>query len=572
MVLISPNVVLQKINSNGKSLFLNDAWRALNEQRKDPSQCDIMILCCSRSFHAHKNILGAVSPYFKALFSGKFKLTRKRVDKQMKDTTDLSDFSADCVQLLLDLIYLEDNFDPIEIDSFQMVRLLDFIQVSAFDEILVGLLRKDINLENCLSCLELTDGKLSGNIAAYVNILLGVNLMEVLKRGVYKDINKKTFITLLASPSISSYQPIDEVLFAIFAWLKDCPEECVPWFQNAFTRFLIRWDLSVLTSSHIARLCEECPKALLGPLLERWSRSDAGEGSNFKELLLIYSCVAPFNHLLIDTVNNQVCNSNFITSMKFNQDGLIGSDIKSRSFFLFRSRLHVVVIFKNGIFVIAYYDQLQEHFVEQYKTTIKALIGKDTSISACKSFYYNGRLVLALFNKAFIYYIVSMNFPLASSATFDTQVVDCGENAVFCRTGNMYSLVTNTHMFSQHYVSGEFVKSTLNPGAIDYTCSYNGKYYNVSSSGNSAWQISYHSNGKWIKLGDFRKTLNNALPPFCHNGKICFINRDKNGVGYLMYDVAKKEFAGHFNLDLPPGLIVSKMTMCTMPLPTSIVI
>ena len=570
MVLISSDTVSEKFNKDVKYTYLTEAWKMLNEQRHDEQQCDVIITCQGRSYPAHKCVLISVSPYFKDLFSDKFVMNRG-YDQQMKECTDLSEFSPECVKLLLEFIYLEEKFEPIEFNSLQMGRLCDFLEISTFDNLLIGSFRKDINLNNYHICLQLMETKYKRNIMRDMYLCFATNLPEFFRRGFHKDLSTSALVAYCRI--LHYYQPIEEFILLLFSWLRHNFEDRLTLLETKFPSLLKICDFSSLDSTGMAKLCEACPPTLLRPLLQRWQRFDAIEQADSRETLLLYSCVDPRAHVTLCSWKENENKSHtleFLKSFTFDQDDLDIEHITSKCFFLSRGRFHIVALTRNSIFVIAYYDPLQEHFVVQYRSSTEALIDKEDLKCTLKGSYYDGSLVLALADADLIYHVISMAFPHVSSRPIVTHVVDCGGYAVLCRSGHLYSLVTDTHKFSQLEQSGEFVKTSLNSDSLEYTFSHNGHSFQVLNSGKYAeWQISYLSNGSWIKLFKFQKTYSDMLPPFYHNRKIWFINRDKSKICTDTFDIAQKKFNEKCNFVLPKEFN-SKETICTLSLPRDI--
>ena len=128
-----------------------DSWCSLNEQRKHPSLCDVLIKCRSKEYYSHKSVLSVFSPYFRSLFVSDFPKTLS----DGRAVCNLSDFPPACVELMLHLMYKELSFKEMEIDYMDLMALFDYIQCTSFDDILTDLVRKSINIQNCCQYLQL---------------------------------------------------------------------------------------------------------------------------------------------------------------------------------------------------------------------------------------------------------------------------------------------------------------------------------------------------------------------------------------------------------------------------------
>lgn len=65
---------------------------------QESSFCDITLLIGIKRFHAHKNVLAASSPYFRAMFSSGMK-------EQGRNEIELHDVSSDVFNLVISFIY-----------------------------------------------------------------------------------------------------------------------------------------------------------------------------------------------------------------------------------------------------------------------------------------------------------------------------------------------------------------------------------------------------------------------------------------------------------------------------------
>ena len=86
-------------------------WKFLKEQHNMGKLCDAVILCGDSKFMAHRFVLAAVSPYFRAQILGSFNNTTEDGVLLLA----LHDFSATSINLFLDLVYEEINVKDIDI-------------------------------------------------------------------------------------------------------------------------------------------------------------------------------------------------------------------------------------------------------------------------------------------------------------------------------------------------------------------------------------------------------------------------------------------------------------------------
>merc|ERR1740124_2081499 len=119
-------------------------WRNLNEQRQEGLLCDVVVQSGTRSYHAHKCILAAASPYFKAVFSSPMLHVNACNSKQ--EVVDFDLYSAQTVQLLLDIIYgVNEEVGDDSADFSDLLKLAEFLQYDWLISILVDSIRSTID-------------------------------------------------------------------------------------------------------------------------------------------------------------------------------------------------------------------------------------------------------------------------------------------------------------------------------------------------------------------------------------------------------------------------------------------
>ena len=80
--------------------FKGDILSNLNELRKEGILCDVTLRIEGQDFKAHRCVLSAASPYFRALFTCEFKLI-----ENIRNLIDLQDMKSTAAEEVLDFIY-----------------------------------------------------------------------------------------------------------------------------------------------------------------------------------------------------------------------------------------------------------------------------------------------------------------------------------------------------------------------------------------------------------------------------------------------------------------------------------
>ena len=180
--------------------FKKQLWSLMREQRKDEQLCDVIIKCDNQRFPTHGIMLASTSPYFKAHLLGSF----KKCHSEGKSHIDLSGFNSSSVALLLDLVYEEDEIDG-NIEIFDFIQLLDYIQLDAYNGVVLKTITSHITLENCLELFQLS---LSYHNASYVNkqivLFIAHNFLSLINCSNWKYLPSTTVKALLKFNVIKS--------------------------------------------------------------------------------------------------------------------------------------------------------------------------------------------------------------------------------------------------------------------------------------------------------------------------------------------------------------------------------
>ena len=151
MIFISTSDILKRAEEDQTSNAF-EVWKCLQEQREQNELCDVCITCSDGSLYAHRCVLAALSPYFKALFTG---MMFQHVDSN-EYTADLSEFSMSSVGFLLDLLYEKKDIVDTTIDCIEFLQLLDFVQVDKYGDMVSMAIRPHIDIENCLDLFQIS--------------------------------------------------------------------------------------------------------------------------------------------------------------------------------------------------------------------------------------------------------------------------------------------------------------------------------------------------------------------------------------------------------------------------------
>ena len=189
----------------------------LNTMRNEKLLCDVKLQVNGTTYDAHRNVLAAVSPYFRAMFCGDFKESQNDAakKKESNDCTVLHDIDEKGFQLILNYIYTseltltKDNVCHVLSVShfFQLLYVVDLcesfmktnLSPSTYFEYL--LLAEKYQLDDIENCLH-------------------ANFMALRETEDFQHLPKETLCRLLSSDLLQINSQEVEVFRAALRWLE----------------------------------------------------------------------------------------------------------------------------------------------------------------------------------------------------------------------------------------------------------------------------------------------------------------------------------------------------------------
>jgi len=204
MFLISGSDVHEAQNEANGDPMKTYIFKMLDKQREEGTFCDSVIQCEGEDFHAHSNILSAVSPYLKTLHRGSF------IPEQLnnKIVIDLNNFKKEAVRFFLYVVYGSQSLTDVNVYLEDLLQLADFLQSKAILEFLLKVIRGKIRVDNCLYLYECSGKFNATHIQQLSCIYISNHFENVITSPKWKLLSQETFETLVKSPLIKS-QPDD---------------------------------------------------------------------------------------------------------------------------------------------------------------------------------------------------------------------------------------------------------------------------------------------------------------------------------------------------------------------------
>lgn len=184
---------------------------SLDGLRHTSDLCDVTITVGSRKINAHKVILSACSPYFKAMFTGEMAESRQQEvhikDVDEKATTQLIDFAYT---------------GSIRIDETNVQTVLPaacLIQLSEIQEACCEFLKKQLDPTNCLGIRAFADTHACSDLLRVANVFSHHNFQDVMEGEEFLHLPMAQLIEILSSDELNVISE-EQVYNACMRWVR----------------------------------------------------------------------------------------------------------------------------------------------------------------------------------------------------------------------------------------------------------------------------------------------------------------------------------------------------------------
>ncbi|XP_008181656.1 ring canal kelch homolog [Acyrthosiphon pisum] len=228
---VMPRINGQKrvLKSNGckPKIFINSchtrsSFEVLQSLRREEVLCDIKletddgVLVC-----AHKLVLVAACPYFRAMFSS--------FAEGAKYVVNIRELDSNILQLLIDYIYT----GKITVTEQNIMDLLPSavrLQLDYVKDVCVEFLQKQLNTENCLGIRELADFYNCMDLLSSSEEYIKTHFLKVVEAEEFLSLSSEEIINLISRADINI--PFEEKIFeCVINWVKhelDCRYDSLP--------------------------------------------------------------------------------------------------------------------------------------------------------------------------------------------------------------------------------------------------------------------------------------------------------------------------------------------------------
>ncbi|KAG1697206.1 Kelch-like protein 20 [Nymphon striatum] len=174
----------------------------INRLRKHRELCDVVLVVAARKIFAHRVILSACSPYFNAMFTGKFIFL----------------LTEHAMELLIDFAYTS----HIVVEESNVQTLLPaacLLQMAEIQEICCEFLKRQLDPSNCLGIRAFADTHSCRELLRIADKFTQHNFQEVMESEEFLLLPCNQLIDIISSDELN-VRTEEQVFSAIMAWVK----------------------------------------------------------------------------------------------------------------------------------------------------------------------------------------------------------------------------------------------------------------------------------------------------------------------------------------------------------------
>ncbi|XP_057299757.1 kelch-like protein 18 [Hydractinia symbiolongicarpus] len=241
--------------------YCSEMMRTMHELREANILCDVTICVEGKTFPAHRAILAASSPYFKALFSSSLTET----DRESKPVV-LTDISADCVEKLLLYIYtgeIELTKDNIK----SIIAAANYLLISSLKDRCTKFLKKMLTPANCLSIESTAEQYDCGWLRTTATNYIQEHFVTISTTEEFLTLSSERLIEFVSSDD-TKIDCEEQIFEAIMKWVKHDEENRQKHFKDlvSYVRFPLispYYLMDHVESEELVRSTPDCISLLL---------------------------------------------------------------------------------------------------------------------------------------------------------------------------------------------------------------------------------------------------------------------------------------------------------------------
>uniref|UniRef100_UPI00398F1DFC kelch-like protein 20 isoform X2 n=1 Tax=Pristiophorus japonicus TaxID=55135 RepID=UPI00398F1DFC len=219
-----PNKLPEGVPQPARMPFVSDkhprqTLEVINLLRKHRELCDVVLVVGAKKIYAHRVILSACSPYFRAMFTGELAESRQT-------EVVIRDIDERAMELLIDFAYTS----QITVEEGNVQTLLPaacLLQLAEIQEACCEFLKRQLDPSNCLGIRAFADTHSCRELLRIADKFTQHNFQEVMESEEFMLLPANQLIDIISSDELN-VRSEEQVFNAVMAWVKYSIQERRP--------------------------------------------------------------------------------------------------------------------------------------------------------------------------------------------------------------------------------------------------------------------------------------------------------------------------------------------------------
>ncbi|KAI6656850.1 Kelch-like protein 3 [Oopsacas minuta] len=193
------------------SVICSQAFSRLDEMRKDSLLCDVVLRVDQQDLPAHKCVLAATSPYFRAMFTGNLSESRQSI-------VQLQQLDSAAVESLIQFSY-SGNLEINEQNVLLLIMASGLLQLPEVQDACCQYLAKHLHPCNCLGIVHFAEHHDCSELYQEACSYAWQNFSMVVKSDEFLNLTHSQVISLIGSNELGVSSE-EDVFEAVCSWVR----------------------------------------------------------------------------------------------------------------------------------------------------------------------------------------------------------------------------------------------------------------------------------------------------------------------------------------------------------------
>ncbi|KTF95310.1 hypothetical protein cypCar_00011854, partial [Cyprinus carpio] len=219
-----PNKLPEGVPQPARMPYISDkhprqTLEVINMLRKHRELCDVVLVVGAKKIYAHRVILSACSPYFRAMFTGELAESRQT-------EVVIRDIDERAMELLIDFAYTS----QVTVEEGNVQTLLPaacLLQLAEIQEACCEFLKRQLDPSNCLGIRAFADTHSCRELLRIADKFTQHNFQEVMESEEFMLLPANQLIDIISSDELN-VRSEEQVFNAVMAWVKYSIQERRP--------------------------------------------------------------------------------------------------------------------------------------------------------------------------------------------------------------------------------------------------------------------------------------------------------------------------------------------------------